>query len=90
MLLTDLLAREHLAKRGEKKVKAAGGSMLMSLAKVPTDYGLLALIFVTLGAPVVFRWLYTFMFACTAAYTLLVLPKWARSIDALDKQGVTR
>lgn len=87
MLLTDLLAREHHARRGEKKPKGGSGSALMSIAKLPTDYGFLALVFVTLGWKPLFQWLYTLMFVCTAAYTALVLPKWARGIDALDKQA---
>lgn len=90
MLLTDLLAREHYAKLGEKKPKGGIASKIMSVAKLPTDYGFLALIFLTLGAPVVFQWLYTFMFACTAAYTFLVLPRWAKGIDALDKVEIER
>ena len=87
MLLTDLLAREHHAKRGEKKPKGGIASRVMSIAKLPTDYGFLAVIFFTLGAPVAFRWLYTFMFVCTALYTALVLVRWAGRIDALDKEA---
>lgn len=85
MLLTDLLARVHHARRGESLPPKGIASRLMSVAKLPTDYGFLALVFFTLGAPSVFRWLYTVMFACTAAYTFLVLPRWARRIAALDR-----
>lgn len=90
MLLTDLLTRVHHAKLGQPAPKKGIASPLMSLAKLPTDYGFLALVFFTLGAPVVFRWLYTLMFACTAAYTLLVLVRWARGIAALDEADRAR
>ncbi|MGO4956990.1 CDP-alcohol phosphatidyltransferase family protein [Luteococcus sp. Sow4_B9] len=87
MLLTDLLARVHHAKRGQAMPAKGIPSMLLSVAKLPTDYGFLAVIFFTLGAPVVFQWLYTFMFVCTAGYTALVLPRWARGISALDREA---
>jgi len=85
MLLTDLLARVHYAGRGESLPKKGAGNMLMSALKLPTDFGFLALSFFTLGSRPVFQALYTFMFAGTAAYTLLVLPRWAQRINALDE-----
>ena len=87
MLLTDLLARVHYAGKGEKLPPKGKGSTLMSLAKVPTDFGLLALSFFLIAWPLGFKVLYTFMFVCTALYTALVLVRWAGRIDALDKEA---
>lgn len=90
MLLTDLLGRVAYARLGQPMPPKGIGSRLMSVAKLPTDYGFLAAIFLVLGANEAFRWLYTIMFVCTAAYTALVLPRWARGIAALDRLGSGR
>lgn len=84
MLLTDLLTRVQYAKAGRAMPKKTGGSKFMSLAKLPTDYGFLAVAFFTIAAPLVFQTIYTVMFACTAVYTALVLGRWAKAVAALD------
>ena len=84
-LLTELLERIHHARRGTSKPGRGGGSRLLAAAKLPTDYGLLCVVFALLGWPVVFFWVYTVLAVCTAAYTALVLPRWARRIAALDR-----
>lgn len=83
MLLTDLLTRLELAKRGDRPAKAQG-SMLASLAKVPTDYGFLCLGFVLWAWPAVFVYFYLFVTVATSAYTLLVLVVWWQRLRGLD------
>lgn len=79
MLLTELLARSVGAK------KAGGeGSRLMAAAKLPTDYGVLCLSFLLLGAGVLFQAVYTALAVATAAYTALVVVRWSKRIRALD------
>ena len=76
MVLTDLLRR---AARGRKDHFAAGdgsSSTLYSLAVVPTDYGLMCLLFATLGWHTVFVAGYTLLAVAMAGFTLLALPKW--------------
>ena len=51
-------------------------SVVRSLLVVPTDYGLLCLIFVLLGAPHVFLAVYAVLFAATAMYLALASVKW--------------
>lgn len=84
MLLTDLLTRVHYAGRGEKLPPKGKGSTVMSLAKVPTDFGLLALSFFLIAWPLGFKVLYTFMFVCTTLYTVMVLVRWGQRINSLD------
>ena len=75
MLLTELLVRLDAARRGE--VHAAGSaSRLMSVLKLPTDYGLLCLSFVLLGFDPLFRWVYLLLALAMAGYTVLVLGRW--------------
>jgi phosphatidylglycerophosphate synthase len=64
---------------------ASRPSTLRSLVVVPTDYGLLCVAFVLLGAPVAFAAVYTALFCATAAYLLLALPKWFREMDGLPR-----
>ena len=78
-LLTDLLGRVHGAPK-----RTDSFSVIRAAIKLPTDYGLLCLIFVLLGAPVVFLVIYSAMALANAVYTLLVMGKWARQLKELD------
>jgi hypothetical protein len=51
-------------------------SVVRSLLVVPTDYGLLCLVFLLLGAPAVFLWVYGFLFVATGGYLALAAVKW--------------
>ena len=82
MILTEQLRRQH----GEQSVAAdAPGrpSWLRALLVVPMDYGVLCLSFVLLGATDVFLVVYTFLFAATAAFTVLASVKWFREMRTL-------
>lgn len=85
-LLTELLGRATGAPK-----RTGEFSVMMSAAKLPTDYGVLCLIFVLIGAPLVFMIIYSVITVCTAAYTVLVLGRWAGQVSALDAAaGSTR
>lgn len=62
-------------------------SVVVSLLKIPTDYGLLCLVFVLLGAPVPFRVAYTLMFVGSAAYLMAASVKWFHQMQNLDRGG---
>jgi phosphatidylglycerophosphate synthase len=82
MLLTELLMRiAYLRHGGEPPARAA--STLMSVLKLPTDYGLLCLSFLLLGAPSAFLVCYTVLALAMVAYTAPVAVRWYRSIAAL-------
>lgn len=83
MLLTDLLTRVSLARSGATAVPAKP-SRVMSLAKLPTDYGVLCLSFLLLGVPVVFFWVYVVLAAAMFGYTALALPLWYGRIRRLN------
>ncbi|WP_299956298.1 CDP-alcohol phosphatidyltransferase family protein [uncultured Modestobacter sp.] len=74
-LLNEALRAQH----GARMRAARGGerpSTLRSLLVVPTDYGLLCLVFALLGAPAVFLTAYGLLFLATAAYLALACVKW--------------
>jgi hypothetical protein len=51
-------------------------SVVRSLLVVPTDYGLLCLVFLLLGAAHVFLAVYAVLFGATAVYVALASVKW--------------
>jgi len=87
------LLNEQL-RRNRKIVAAAGGaappveegSLAMSLAKLPHDYGVLCWTFALLGAPSLFLGVYGFLFLFNAGYLSLALVKWYREMRTLDLQ----
>ena len=90
MILTDLVAREHHARRspGTKFVPTTVGSShstMMTIARLPVDYGLLCLSFVVLGAHIVFFVVYTVMALAAAGYLLLALARWFSLVRKLDR-----
>lgn len=84
MLLVDLLGRARRAAAGVPAPPKESADLTKTLLKLPTDYGLLCLVFVLLGAHDVFLGIYTFLAVATAGYTLLVIRKWRRDVVALD------
>ena len=81
MLLKDLLAARTLG--GTAPKSAASTSVLRAIMIIPTDYGLFCLLFLLLGAPLLFSGVYTVLFACNAVILVLVLVKWFRDMGAL-------
>ncbi|MCU1551442.1 MAG: CDP-alcohol phosphatidyltransferase [Glaciihabitans sp.] len=85
MILNDQLKAVHVATTGRAVVPNRKASLFRSLLVLPTDYGLLCLIFVTLGAPLLFFVLYSLIFVATAGYFALAAPKWFRDMIGLDR-----
>ena len=81
-LLNESLRSQHGA---TTRATATGErpSVLRSLVVVPTDYGLLCLVFLLLGAPHLFLAVYGVVGALTAAYLVLACVKWFGEMGAL-------
>lgn len=90
MLLNDQLARVHRARHDLPAPPKEGLTPLRTLVKIPADYGFLCLVFVLLGAPLVFFGAYTLLALGTTGYLVLVARKWFRDVDALDRYQPVR
>jgi phosphatidylglycerophosphate synthase len=86
MILNDQLRRASGRANGQQAIaeSAASPSLIRSLLVIPTDYGVLCLIFLLLGRPTLFFGAYTVLFAGTAAFMCLASIKWFRDMQALD------
>jgi len=84
MILVEQLGREHRAKRQLSAPAKESASRAKTLAKIPTDYGVLCLAFLLLGAPMVFVGLYSVLALGSAGYLVLILRKWYGDVAALD------
>ncbi|WP_299038914.1 CDP-alcohol phosphatidyltransferase family protein [uncultured Pseudokineococcus sp.] len=83
----QILNEQLLRGSGQQRASAAGpASAVVSLLKVPTDYGLLCLVFLLLGAPVVFLGVYGLMLAASTAYLALALVRWHGQMRRLDAE----
>jgi phosphatidylglycerophosphate synthase len=85
MILNDLLKAKHVP---PAPLSPARRTVLRSILSVPTDYGVLCLSFVLLGAPIVFFGLYAALFVANALYLALALAKWFRDMTALGGAAV--
>ncbi|MGY1733756.1 CDP-alcohol phosphatidyltransferase family protein [Geodermatophilus sp. SYSU D01045] len=83
------LLNEALRARHGVRTRAAATdtrpSVLRSLLVAPTDYGVLCLVFVLLGAPAVFLGAYGLLALGTAGYVVLALGRWYREMGALPR-----
>ena len=84
MILNDQLRRILAAGRGVP-VKTGTSSLRRQLLVVPTDYGVLCLAFVLLGAPTIFFVVYALLFVANAGHLTLALLKWYRDMGHLDR-----
>jgi phosphatidylglycerophosphate synthase len=87
MILNDLLKAKHAP---SVPISAAPRTAWRSLLGMPTDYGVLCLAFVLLGAPLAFFGLYSLLFVANAAYLALALGKWFRDMTALGRTGTVQ
>lgn len=77
-ILTDLLKRNQ----GRRPTASDGpASTLRSVIVIPTDYGLLCVLFVLWGFPPTFAALYGLLLLGSLGYLVLGLPKWFRDVD---------
>jgi len=83
MLLTDLLTRVRVAQTGTPAATTAP-SRVMSVLKLPTDYGFLCLSFLLLAVPTAFAVIYTAFAVAMVGYTALVLPRWYGRLKRID------
>lgn len=79
MTLTDQLRR----RQPNVTRKPTSPSLMRSLLVVPTDYGLLCVLFLFLSHTTVFFVLYTVIFAGTTGYLLLAAAKWFNELRGL-------
>jgi phosphatidylglycerophosphate synthase len=86
MILNDQLKAVH-AKAAGARVARGGSTVVRSLLVLPTDYGLLCVVFLLLGAPAVFLTVYSLLFLANAAHLALALVKWFGDMRALDRQA---
>lgn len=86
VILTGQLRERHDA---APRADAGRAPVLRSLLALPTDYGLLCLVFLLLSATEVFLGLYGLLLLGTAAFLAAALPTWYRELHALGK-GVPR
>ena len=85
MILTEQMRKAH----GVRSVAPARGTRpdLRALLMTPTDYGVLCLVFLLLGAVTVFAVVYTVIVVLTAAFLVAAGRKWFREITALGRAG---
>ncbi|WP_229715085.1 CDP-alcohol phosphatidyltransferase family protein [Subtercola lobariae] len=84
-ILSDQL-RSVYASRGFGRAPRGESTIIRSLMVVPTDYGVLCLVFVLLAAPAVFLVVYALMFLANAGYLVLASHKWFRDMGRLDER----
>ncbi len=89
MTLNDQLRRNFQASTGSTVERGATPG-IRSLMVIPTDYGLLCVVFALLGSTSVFFGVYVFLFACNAGFLALAAVKWFRDMQALVPNGVRR
>lgn len=83
IILKDVLAEREAIRSGVRPAAGAAPGPLRSVLLLPTDYGILCLVFLLLGAPTLFFVAYTLMFVCFGAYGAVGLVKWYRDVRAL-------
>ena len=87
ILLMDQLRRAHRGTTRAIMSSEGSSSPWYSLAVVPTDYGLLCLVFGLMFATTPFRIAYTALFVANAAFVMLALPKWYREVGRFERRG---
>jgi phosphatidylglycerophosphate synthase len=83
MLNEALRAQHGVATRAQRTAQRVGVGR--SLLTLPTDYGLLACVFVLFGAPWLFVPTYTFLFLAAAGFLALASVKWFREMGRLAR-----
>lgn len=79
LILRDLIIARHRAGR-PAPTPPVHSSTVRSLLVLPTDYGVLCLAFVVLGAPTLFLAVYGLLLVGTGGFLVLALPKWHRDV----------
>jgi phosphatidylglycerophosphate synthase len=85
IMLTDQLRRAHRGSSGMRLAGEGSSSVPYSLAVLPTEYGVLACVFVLWGWPALFQWVYLALFVCNVLFLCLALPKWYRELSGFGR-----
>lgn len=83
MILNGHLKEIHALSTGARAPKSSR-SWIKSVALIPTDYGLLCVVFVFLGNETLFVALYAVMFIANSLHLVAALVKWFRDLRSLD------
>lgn len=84
MLLNDLLKGKHAMASTHER---GGGTLLRSLLVVPTDFGLVCIVFVLWGWTSAFLIGYGLLMAASAGFLALAAIKWFRDMGAIGAAG---
>ncbi|MDT0166531.1 CDP-alcohol phosphatidyltransferase family protein [Actinotalea sp. AC32] len=90
MILNEQLKRGVSARTGVPTPPPAPVPLLRRLLVLPTDYGILCVVFVLLAVPQAFVWAYTLLFAGCAGHLVLALLKWRRDMVRLARTATSR
>ncbi len=82
VLLNEALRASHGAPTRAQRTSGRP-SIARSLVVLPTDYGVLCLVFALLGSAGAFLAGYGFLLVCTTGFLLLALPRWRREMAGL-------
>lgn len=82
MILTEQLRRAHGVSSAARD-EPGRPSWLRAVLVLPMDYGVQCLVFVLIGAPIVFAVVYTLVAAATTLFLAAASVKWFRDIRAL-------
>lgn len=82
VLLNEALRASQGAPRRAQRTSGRP-SVARSLLVLPTDYGVLCVVFALLGSAGAFLVGYGFLLACTAAFLVLALPRWRTEMAGL-------
>lgn len=81
IILNDQIRRAHRGTTEMILQDDGTSSLIYSLAVVPTDYGLLCVVFLLQFWQVGFTWIYGALLAASAAFLVLALVKWFREMS---------
>lgn len=85
MILNDHLKEINALKTGQAQSPVRSGSRMRSLLLIPTDYGILCLMFLLLGMPELFFVVYGLFFIANAAHLILACAKWFHDLSRLGR-----
>lgn len=87
MILTDVVRRRMRGVSGHFMAGEGTSSRWYSFAVLPTDYGLLCLVFLLLGWRWPFTTVYVLLFLANALFVALALPRWYREVRRSSQEA---
>jgi hypothetical protein len=86
-ILNEQLHLNHHPARRADRAPEAPAPLIASLLKVPTDYGLLCLVFLLIGSTQSFMVAYGLLFVSSTGYFVLACGKWFHEMRSLDRSA---